>query len=256
MATRGDRRFDGPPGAFSVSVRPPLTPPGSGFTPIDLRNTEMHGNLFQVEPSQWSANSTHPTVRYEMNTSEIAAQEFPVVRRGYDPSAVREFLTRLSETGVIAEIDITTLEQAAQADAARVLADAEAEAAALRAQAADEATALRAAAEADLAMAHAQARQILEDASVAATARLADADQRCSERAEAVIAETKQRLQRLLDAEAEVHVRLAAAFASIDAGPDHPIQREADDLLDLAFAEFFAADVEHDPSRAWILSGS
>lgn len=191
-----------------------------------------------------------------MLASDIAAQEFPVVRKGYDPSAVREFLTRLSETGAIAEVDIAALEAAAQVDAARVLAEAEADAAALRAQAADDATAIRAAAEAELTAAQEQARQVLDDATAAADTRLAEADARSQETAETVLADAKQRLQRLLDAEAEVHVRLAAAFASIDAAPGHPIQREADDLLDLAFAEFFAADVDHDPSRAWILSES
>ena len=78
-----------------------------------------------------------------MNASDIAAQEFPEVRKGYDPGAVREFLLRLSETRTIAEVAVEALEHAAQADAARVLAEAEADAAALRAQAADEATAVR-----------------------------------------------------------------------------------------------------------------
>jgi DivIVA domain-containing protein len=218
-----------------------------------------------------------------MNTSDIAAQEFPVVRKGYDPSAVRAFLARLSETGVIGEVDVEALEEAARSDAARIIAEAEADAAALRAQAVDEATAIRAAAESDaaqkldaaqLALTEAaavhelsvveaderlsaaidQARRLVTEAAEAAEAKLADATVRSQRVAESVLADAKQRLQRLLDAETEVHVRLTAAFASVAAPADHPIERDDETLLDLAFAEFFASDVEHDESRAWILS--
>lgn len=220
-----------------------------------------------------------------MNASDIAALEFPVVRKGYDPSAVRAFLARLAETGVIGEVDLAPLEEAARADAARILAEADADAAALRAQAADEATAIRAAAEAEiahrLAMAQAalddatiererstadadarvgaaldQARRLLEDAVATAAAKVAEADSRANAVAQRVLADAKQRLQRLLDAEAEVHIRLAAAFASVDSPASHPVERDAEELLDLAFAEFFTSDIEHDESRAWILSES
>jgi DivIVA domain-containing protein len=218
-----------------------------------------------------------------MNASDIAAQEFPVVRKGYDPSAVHAFLARLSETGVIGEVDVEALEEAARSDAARIIAEAEDEAAALRVRAADEATAIRAQAETDaaqkleaaqlaldeaaavhersvveaderLAAAIEQARRLVTQATDAADAKLADAHTRTQQLAESVLADAKQRLQRLLDAEAEVHVRITAALASVAAPGDHPIERNDEALLDLAFAEFFASDVEHDESRAWILS--
>lgn len=218
-----------------------------------------------------------------MNASDIAALEFPVVRKGYDPSAVRAFLARLSETGVIGEVDLAPLEEAARADAARIVAEAEADAAALRGQAADDATAIRAAAElevaerlaaaqaaldeataererskveadAHLAAALEQSRRLVSDSLAAAATRVAEAETRAHQIADTVLADAKQRLQRLLDAEAEVHVRLAAAFASIESPNGHPIEREAEALLDLAFAEFFTSDIEHDASRAWILS--
>jgi DivIVA domain-containing protein len=220
-----------------------------------------------------------------MNASDIAALEFPVVRKGYDPSAVRAYLARLGESGVIGEVDLAALEEAARVDAARLVAEAEADAAALRAQAADEATAIRVAAELEVAQrlaaaqaalddaarthergraetdAHItasleQARRLIDDAVFAAATKLAEAEERAHGIAERVLAEAKQRLQRLLDAEAEVHIRLAAAFASVDAPGSHPVERDAEELLDLAFAEFFTSDIEHDESRAWILSES
>jgi DivIVA domain-containing protein len=218
-----------------------------------------------------------------MNTSDIADQEFPVVRKGWDPSAVRAFLARLSETGAIGESDVEAFEEAARSDAACIIAEAEVQADALLAAAAAEATAVRETAEAaaaqklqaaqlaldeaaavhersvveadeHLSTAIEQARRLLDQSAQAAESRVAKANVRAHELAESVLAEAKQRLRRLLDAEVEVHVRLTAAFASVAAPAAHPIERDDEAMLDLAFAEFFASDVEHDESRAWILS--
>lgn len=206
-----------------------------------------------------------------MNASDIAAKEFPVARKGYDPEAVRTFLIDLSEsTLVVATPDEITaeahrvadqivadahrvadeIEAAARADAESMLSDAERHAAALSRQAeqyraGQEALATRSIDEAAHRVTEADARgaQIIDDAE-----RLA------RDRAKEILDTTRLRLRRLLDAEREVHVRLAAAFSSIDAPSDVPLDRDDEELLDLAFAEFFSSDIEHDESRAWILS--
>jgi hypothetical protein len=40
----------------------------------------------------------------------------------------------------------------------------------------------------------------------------------------------------------------------VNADPEEPLEREDEELLDQAFAEFFSDDVETEPSRTWILS--
>ena len=218
-----------------------------------------------------------------MNASDIAAREFPVVRKGYDPAEVRAFLAQIGASGFVGDIDASEIEATARAYAERVIEQAESTAAAQRAEAdiythtkhaaADAALAeaqhayaegvAAAKARADEALAQAEqvmseadqkAAALLADAEAQATARLEAAEAHARERSAAILDDAKQQLQRLLDAEAEVHVRLTAAFANINSPDTHPIDREHEQLLDLAFAEFFTSDVEHDESRAWILS--
>jgi hypothetical protein len=94
----------------------------------------------------------------------------------------------------------------------------------------------------------------LDEADRRAATLVAQAEHLAKERTTTIIENARVRLQRLLDAEREVHVRLAAAFSSVDAPVDMPLEREDEELLDLAFADFFSSDVEHDERRAWIQS--
>lgn len=207
-----------------------------------------------------------------MNASDIAAQEFPVVRKGYDQTEVRAFLLQLSNGHVDVPEDPTSIEAEACARATRLIEAAEQAAAEIRERAEAEAALIYATAELvrreaefvhDEGVATASARataaadqadRLLTEAESRADARLADAEHSARTRSAAILENAKQRLQRLLDAEAEVHIRLSAAFSSVNAPASLPLVREDDEMLDLAFAEFFASDVGHDESRAWILS--
>jgi DivIVA domain-containing protein len=207
-----------------------------------------------------------------VNASDIAAQEFPVVRKGYDPAEVRAFLTEICASGLVGDLDLEQVHATAQAEAARIVAEAQHSADDLVEQAIAEADRLREAASAALAEARtvlwegiAAAKARSDQAVEHATALISAADAHAEERvraaeeharecATAVLDSAKRRLQRLLDAEAEVHHRLHAALGSVSAPSGQIIEREDEVLLDLAFAEFFESDFEHDESRAWILS--
>lgn len=193
-----------------------------------------------------------------MNPSDLAAMEFPIARKGYDVDAVRAFLVELAASParcaatpehVLAEaqVEAERVRAEAQVEAERTVAAAQAEAERLVRTGEEEALAFRAEQESI-----ATAR--LEEADARATAVLEDAEALARERVTTIIENARVRLQRLLDAEREVHVRLAAAFSSIEAPVDMPLERDDEALLDLAFAEFFSSDIEHDESRAWILS--
>jgi DivIVA domain-containing protein len=212
-------------------------------------------------------------------TTDIECREFTIVKRGYDPDEVRTFLKELADAGlkpspVFAEVgdQIAELLETAHRTAATIEAQAHADAAAIveaaAAAAAEqlaEAGARRAAADAEVAEASARATQLVSDAEAIAenvaaeseraiTARREAADELLRERATTVIEGANLRLRKLLDAEREVHARLSAALASVNADPKVPLERDDDQLLDHAFAEFFSDEVETEPSRTWILS--
>jgi DivIVA domain-containing protein len=149
----------------------------------------------------------------------------------------------------------------AEADAQRVRDEAETAAAERLA----EAERIRAEADAAVVEASAKATQLVADAEAIAAnvaaesdhlaqARIDAAEEQARERATTVIESAKRRLRKLLEAEGEVHARLVAALASVNAEAGQPLMREDEELLDQAFAEFFSDDVETEPSRAWILS--
>ena len=211
------------------------------------------------------------TARYGLlNASDIATQDFPVVRRGYAQDEVRAFLVRLSNDHRVASCDPAVIKAEARAQAEHLVDAATLAAHEIVERAEIDAAATRNAAEIALreaevvhaegvAAAHARAAEaaehadrLLTEAEAHAAARLAEAERVARERSTVVLERAKQRLQRLLDAETDVHVRLSAAFSSINAPASCPLERD-DELLDLAFTEFFASDIEHDESRAWIL---
>ena len=203
--------------------------------------------------------------------SDIATQDFPVVRKGYDQDEVRAFLVQLSNDQGVASCDPAVIEAEARAQAEHIVDAATLAAHEIHEQAEFEAAATRTAAEIALreaeavhaegvAVAHARAAEaaehahrLLTEAENEAATRLAEAERVAGERSTVILEGAKQRLQRLLDAETEVHVRLSAALSSINAPASCPLERDDDELLDLAFAEFFESDIEHDESRAWIL---
>lgn len=207
-----------------------------------------------------------------MDTSDIGVREFTVVRKGYDLAEVRAYLTELSNSVHSCDIDLAAIEAEARAEAARIVDETEQASTAVRELA--DAYAADKQASADLALAEAEvvhaegvatakaraaeavehAERILRDAEAQATARLAAAEEHARIRSAAILDAAKQRLQRLLDAETDVHIRLAAALSSTLAPTGQPLERDDEALLDLAFAEFFTSDIEHDESRAWILS--
>jgi DivIVA domain-containing protein len=212
-------------------------------------------------------------------TTDIECREFTVVKRGYDPDEVRAFLKELINAGlkpspVFAEVGdqvaelletahrtASSIEAQGRDDAARVTE----EAAAAAAEQLAEIGAKQAEADALVAAASAKATQLVTDAEAIAANVTAEADRaaatlreeaeaRLRERATTVIESAKRRLVKLLDAEREVHARLSSALASVNADPEEPLEREDEELLDQAFAEFFSDDVETEPSRTWILS--
>lgn len=194
---------------------------------------------------------------HPVNPSEIAAKDFPIARKGYDVDAVRAFLEELAGSPLLSRSPDAAM-AVAHVEADRVVAEAavEAERIVAAAQAQAECLVHEAVAQSQ---AHCAAQEHLaadrlDEASRRATALLEQAEQLAKERTTTIIENARVRLQRLLDAEREVHVRLAAAFSSIEAPFDMPLERDDEELLDLAFAEFFSSDVEHDESRAWILS--
>jgi DivIVA domain-containing protein len=212
-------------------------------------------------------------------TLDAERREFTIVRRGYDPEEVRVFLRELAAAGLkpspvfeqvggqVADLLETahrmseSIEAQAREDAARVKAEceqlrAEAEAAAAAARTEADARVVEAAAKASQIVADAEtiAANVNADAEQAVAARVAAAEEFARERATTVIAGTKLRLRKLLDAEREVHARLSSALSSVNADPEVPLDREDEQLLDQAFAEFFGDDVEIEPSRSWILS--
>lgn len=207
-----------------------------------------------------------------METSDIGGREFTVVRKGYDQAEVRAFLAELSTSVHSCDIDLSAIETAARTDAARIIDEAEQASAEVRERAA--AYAADTMASADLALTEAevvhaeglataqaraaeaveQSERMLGAAEAEAAARIVAAEEHARVRSAAILDRAKQRLQRLLDAETDVHIRLAAAMSSTLAPTGQPLERDDEALLDLAFAEFFTSDIEHDESRAWILS--
>jgi DivIVA domain-containing protein len=212
-------------------------------------------------------------------TTDIECREFTVVKRGYDPDEVRTFLKELADAGlkpspVFAEVgdQIAELLETAHRTAAAIEAQAHADAATIVEAATAAATeqlidadARRAQADADVAAASERATQLVADAEAiaanvtaecerAVAARREAADEMLRERATTVIQGANLRLRKLLDAEREVHARLSAALASVNADPSVPLERDDEQLLDNAFAAFFSEDVETEPSRSWILS--
>jgi DivIVA domain-containing protein len=212
-------------------------------------------------------------------TTDIECREFTLVKRGYDPDEVRSFLKELVEAGLkpspvfaevgdrIAElletahrtaasvesqahVDAEEIYEATVAAAAQILAEAGAErdaAAQLVTDASARATQL-------VADAEAIAANVAAEAERAITARREEADVLLRERATTVIQGANLRLRKLLDAEREVHARLSAALASVNADPLVPLERDDEELLDQAFRQFFSDDIEIEPSRSWILS--
>jgi DivIVA domain-containing protein len=212
-------------------------------------------------------------------TTEIECREFTVVKRGYDPDEVRTFLKELAEAGlkpspVFAEVGdqvaelletahrmAASVESQARVDAEQIV---EAAIAAVAEQLAD-AEAQRESAQLAIAAASERATQLVADAEAIAAnvtaeaarainARREAADVMLRERATTVIQGANLRLRKLLDAERDVHARLSAALASVNANPLAPLERDDEELLDQAFQEFFSEDVEIEPSRSWILS--
>ena len=213
-----------------------------------------------------------------LQASDIATQDFPVVRKGYDQDEVRAFLVQLSADQGVASCDPAVIKAEARAQAEHIVDAATLAAHEIHERAEVDATATRTAAEIALreaeiarreaeaahaegvAAAHARAAEaaehahrLLTEAENEAATRIAEAERLARERSTVILEDAKQRLQRLLDAETEVHVRLSAAFSSIIAPASCPLERGDDELLDRAFAEFFESDIEHDESRAWIL---
>jgi DivIVA domain-containing protein len=233
----------------------------------------MHGNL------TGPGHSRGPRPRgpldcevRKLHTTDIGTREFTIARKGYDQAEVRAFLVELSTSVHSSDLDLVAIEAAARSEADRIVAAAELASTAIRdhadAYAADkmasadlaltEAEVVRAeglaVAKARAAEAVEQSEQLLSRAEAQATARLAAAEEHARARSAEILDAAKQSLQRLLDAETDVHVRLASALSSTLAPTGHPLERDDEALLDLAFAEFFANDIEHDESRAWILS--
>ncbi|HEV8297839.1 MAG TPA: DivIVA domain-containing protein [Acidimicrobiales bacterium] len=218
--------------------------------------------------------------------TDLEGRAFTIVRRGYDPDEVRAFLQELIAAGLrpspvfelvgekVAELLETayrtseSIEAQAREDAERMRAEcdqlranAEAAAAVVR----EDAERCRADAQVAVAEAAAKASQIVADAEAIADNVTAEADRLAADRVAAaedharhraniIIANAKRRLRKVLDAEREVHARMCAALANLDADADEPPDGEDEELLDQAFAEFFADDVETEPSRSWILS--
>jgi DivIVA domain-containing protein len=220
-----------------------------------------------------------PDCEVVMEITDIECREFTVVKRGYDPDEVRTFLKDLAEAGlkpspVFSEVgdQIAELLETAHRTAASAEAQAHADAAqiheAATAAAAEQlaaAEAMRIEADLKIAEASARATQLVTDAEAIAAnvaaesertiaARREAADVLLRERATTVIQGANLRLRKLLDAEHDVHARLAAAFAGVNADPGEPLERDDDELLDQAFQEFFSEDVETEPSRSWILN--
>jgi DivIVA domain-containing protein len=207
-----------------------------------------------------------------LDTSDIGSREFAVVRKGYDQAEVRAFLVELSTSVHSGHVDLAAIEADAWAAAARIVEAAELASVAVREQA--DAYAADKLASAELALAEAEvvqaeglavaksraaeaveeAERMLREAEAQAAARIAAAEEHARARSAAILERAKQRLQRMLDAEVDVHVRLASALSSTAAPTGQPLERDDEALLDLAFAEFFTNDIEHDESRAWILS--
>ena len=207
-----------------------------------------------------------------MDTNDIGSPEFTVVRKGYDQAEVRAFFVELSTSVQSCDIDLRAIEIAARTEAARLIEEADRASSEVRERA--DSYAADKMASADLALAEAeivhaeglaaaqaraaeaveQSERMLGAAEANAAARVAAAEEHARVRSAAILDRTKQRLQRLLDAETDVHIRLTAAMSSTLAPTGHPLERADDELLDLAFAEFFMSDIEHDESRAWILS--
>jgi DivIVA domain-containing protein len=242
---------------------------------VGLFKHEIYGNLFRA-PAHRSAPDSEVVMEI---TTDIECREFTVVKRGYDPDEVRSFLKELAEAGLkpspvfaevgdqVAELLETAHRMAASVETqARVDADLvlEAAAAAAAEQLAD-AEARRLEAEAAVTAASERATQLVADAEAIAanvtaeneraiTARREAADELLRERATTVIEGANLRLRKLLDAEREVHARLSAAFAGVNANPEAPLERDDEELLDHAFQQFFSEEIETEPSRSWILS--
>ena len=219
-------------------------------------------------------------VRKGYDPDEVRTFLQELAEAGLRPSPVFEQLGEsVADLLETAHRTAQTIESQARDDAERLLAEAEAskaeteaECQRLRDQAATaaqerlaEAERIRAEADAAVFEASAKAMQLIADAEAiaanvaaesdhAAQARVDAAEDQARERATTVIEGAKRRLRKLLDAEGEVHARLVAALASVNAEAAQPLMREDEELLDQAFAQFFSEDVETEPSRAWILS--